>query len=413
MSQRQTSVAERHRFIDLKLKGHSLKEIAEQTGWSFHCVRHWWRCYRDGGRGALDPSDERKQRGGHMSMFLGVVRFAFLRIKKEHPKWGAAVARPRIAQRLNIPEEELPCVSTIEKYWAQYRGRLYQRHRRRSPSQTPGPRPKEPHERWQADFKVRMAVEGLGPTDVFNIRDDASPVKIGSFVYPANEWNDRTVQEALRDAFTRWGLCDRFQTDKETRLVNTSCDEPFPSRFTLWLTGLGVTHELARSAQANGCAERFNRTWHDRVIAGQTFQDYDELQSTSDLELEWINQRLPSRGRACDDQPPLEVYPQAKHPRRPYTRDQELELFSMDRIYQFLVGQHWWRKVSQVGQFSIGGQCCGVGITYASQDVRVAFDSDTIEFAVEDSHGEEIKRFEPQGLTVEEITGLKPDRPPD
>jgi hypothetical protein len=346
-------------------------------------------------------------------MFLGVVRFAFLRIKKEHPKWGAAVARPRIAQRLNIPEEELPCVSTIEKYWAQYRGRLYQRHRRRSPSQTPGPRPKEPHERWQADFKVRMAVEGLGPTDVFNIRDDASPVKIGSFVYPANEWNDRTVQEALRDAFTRWGLCDRFQTDKETRLVNTSCDEPFPSRFTLWLTGLGVTHELARSAQANGCAERFNRTWHDRVIAGQTFQDYDELQSTSDLELEWINQRLPSRGRACDDQPPLEVYPQAKHPRRPYTRDQELELFSMDRIYQFLVGQHWWRKVSQVGQFSIGGQCCGVGITYASQDVRVAFDSDTIEFAVEDSHGEEIKRFEPQGLTVEEITGLKPDRPPD
>lgn len=411
MSQRHTSVADRHRFIDLKLKGHSLQEITEHTGWSFHCVRHWWRRYRDDGRDALDPPDKRKQRGGHMSTFPNVVRFAFLRIKKEHPKWGAEVARPRVAERLGLPEAELPCVSTIEKYWAQYRGRLYKRRRKRSPSQTPGPKPTEPHERWQADFKVKMNVEGLGSTDVFNIRDDASPVKIGSFVYPANEWDDRTTQDALRSAFTRWGLCDRLQTDKETRLVNTSSDEPFPSRFTLWLTGLGITHELARSAQENGCAERFNRTWYDRVIEGRTFQDYDELQSTSDVELEWINQKLPSRGRACDDRPPLEAYPEAKHPRRPYTREKELELFSMDRVYEFLAGQHWWRKVSQVGQFSINSQRCGIGTAYANQDVRVTFDSDTIEFVVEDSHGEEIKRFEPQGLTVEEITGLKSDRP--
>ena len=290
-----------------------------------------------------------------MSTFPNVVRFAFLRIKKEHPKWGAEVARPRVAERLGLPEVELPCVSTIEKYWVQYRSRLYKRHRKRSPSQTPGQKPSEPHERWQADFKVKMNVEGLGPTDVFNIRDDASPVKIGSFVYPVNEWNDRTTQDALRNAFTRWGLCDRLQTDKETRLVNTSSDEPFPSRFTLWLTGLGITHELARSAQENGCAERFNRTWYDRVIEGQTFQNYAALQSTSDVELEWINQKLPSRGRACNDRPPLEAYPEAKLPRRPYTQEKELEFFSMDRIYEFLAGQHWWRKVSQVGQFSING----------------------------------------------------------
>lgn len=411
MSQRHTSVADRHRFIDLKLKGHSLQEIAERTGWSFHCIRHWWRRYRDSGRDALGPPDKRRLRGGHMSTFPNVVRFAFLRIKKEHPKWGAKVARPRVAERLGLPEPELPCVSTIEKYWAQYRGRLYKRHRKRSPSQTPGPKPTEPHERWQVDFKVKMNVEGLGLTDVFNIRDDASPVKIGSFVYPANEWDDRTTQDTLRSAFTRWGLCDRLQTDKETRLVNTSSDEPFPSRFTLWLTGLGITHELARSAQENGCAERFNRTWYDRVIEGRTFQDYDELQSTSDVELEWINQKLPSRGRACDDRPPLEAYPEAKHPRRPYTREKELELFSMDRVYEFLAGQHWWRKVSQVGQFSINSQRCGIGTAYANQDVRVTFDPDTTEFVVEDAHGEEIKRFEPQALTVEEITGLESDCP--
>ena len=62
MSVRQTSVAERHRFIDLKLKGYSLKEIAEQSGWSLYCVRYWWRRYRDEGRKALDPADGRKER---------------------------------------------------------------------------------------------------------------------------------------------------------------------------------------------------------------------------------------------------------------------------------------------------------------------------------------------------------------
>jgi hypothetical protein len=38
-------------------------------------------------------------------------------------------------------------------------------------------RPTEPHERWQADFKVKMDSASLELTDVFNIRDDASLVK--------------------------------------------------------------------------------------------------------------------------------------------------------------------------------------------------------------------------------------------
>lgn len=409
MGQRQASVSERHRFIDLKLAGHTLAEVAEQTSWSLYCVRHWWRCYRDGGRSALDPPDGRQQRGGPMSTFPGVIRLAFLRIKKEHPGWGAAVARPRVAEKLSQPEAEMPSVSTIEKYWAQYKGRLYKRHRRKhpAPERVKGAKPAAPHERWQADFKVKIPVPGLGRVDVFNIRDDFSPVKIGSFVYPCHEWDDRQIQKALRQAFTRWGLCDRFQTDKEQRLVNTGA-HPFPSRFTLWLVGLGVTHEFARSAQENGCAERFHRTWYSRVVEGSSFADHDHLQQVSDEELVWINEKLPSRGRACHRRPPLEAYPEAKKPRRPYTPERELELFSMERVYQYLADQYWWRRVSQVGQISIGGQRYSVGTTYAYQDVKVTFDAQTAEFVVEDSQGEEIRRLTPKGLTVEEITGLKP-----
>lgn len=409
MGQRQTSVPERNNFIDLKIAGYSLKKVAEETGWSFYCVRYWWRRYRDRGREALAPQDGRKQRGGPMSTSPGVIRFAFLRIKMEHPGWGAAVARPRVAKRLDLPEEELPSVSTIEKYWAQFKGRLKKSHRRRRPARErkKGQKPNAPHERWQADFKVKMKVKGLGHVDVFNIRDDFSPVKIGSFVYPSNEWDDRQIQDALRQAFTRWGLCDRLQTDKEKRLVNTGA-HPFPSRFTLWLAGLGVVHEFARSAQDNGCAERFHRTWRGRVIERCSFEDYDHLQQESDEELDWINGKLPSRGRDCNGRSPLEAYPEAKKPRRPYTPEKELEIFSLERVYRNLAGQHWWRRVSKVGQLSIGGQRYSVGTAYAHQDVKLTFDADAVEFVVEDSQGEEIRRLKPKGLTVEEITGLKP-----
>jgi hypothetical protein len=344
-----------------------------------------------------------------MSTFPGTIRFAFLRIKKEHPGWGAAVARPRVAERLHRPEKEMPSVSTIEKYWAQYKGRLYKRHRKKHPAQerSKGSKPEAPHERWQADFKVKIKVKDLGRVDVFNIRDDFSPVKVGSFVCPYNEWDDRWVQEALRQAFTDWGLCDRFQTDKEKRLVNTG-DHPFPSRFTLWLAGLGIEHEFARSAQENGCAERFHRTWHGRVVEGRGFEDHDQLQQVSDEELDWINERLPSRGRACNGRPPLMAYPIARDPRRPYTPDQELELFSMQRVYRYLAEQHWWRRVSKVGQIGIGGHRYGVGITYARQDVKIMFNAHTAEFVVVNSQEEEIRRLEPKGLTVEKITGLHP-----
>jgi transposase-like protein len=78
MSQRQTTVAERDHFVDLKLAGHTLKRVAEETGWSFEYVRYWWRRYRDGGKKALAPPDEQKQRRGPMSTFPDVVRFSFL-----------------------------------------------------------------------------------------------------------------------------------------------------------------------------------------------------------------------------------------------------------------------------------------------------------------------------------------------
>lgn len=409
MSQRQTTVAERNRMVDLKLAGDSLPEIAEQTGWSFECVRKWWRRFRDGGRGALGPSDQGDRQGGPMSTFPDGVRFAFLRIKKEHPGWGAAVARPRVARRLQVAEADLPCVSTIEKYWASFGDRLYQRHRRRRPplKRERGAKPSHPHERWQADFKEWVSVEGLGKIDVLNIRDEATPVKIGSFVYPARKVTGRDVQHAFRQAFSRWGLCDRVQTDQDKRLVNPNHTHPFPTPFTLWLIGLGIAHDLAPSAPDNGCTERFNRTWYERVVLGRRVHTLEQLQQISDEELYWMNHKLPSNGRACAGRPPLVAYPQALQPRRAYARQQELEYFSLQRVFDYLATQFWWRRVNSVGQISLGGHRYGLSTDHTDQDVRITFDAQQGHFIVQDEQQQLIKVLEPKSLTVTHITGLE------
>ncbi len=206
------------------------------------------------------------------------------------------------------------------------------------------------------------------------------------------------MQNALRTAFTRWGVCDRLQTDREARLVS-SRRYPFPSRFLLWLVGLGIAHECAPSAPANGCVERFHRTCYARVVRGSVFTDLAHLQAC-------LNQQLPSRGRACQGQPPLQAYPQARSPRHPFHPAAELELFSLQRVYAFLAPQFWWRSVSQVGQVFLAGQRYSVGQALVHQGVKFTFDPLRRPLVVTDTQEVEIKRLQPPNLTVEAITGL-------
>lgn len=49
-----------------------------------------------------------------MSTFPAVIRFAFLRIKKEHPGWGADVAGPRVAERLDRLKKKCPARARLK-----------------------------------------------------------------------------------------------------------------------------------------------------------------------------------------------------------------------------------------------------------------------------------------------------------
>ena len=80
----------------------------------------------------------------------------------------------------------------------------------------------------------------------------------------------------------------------------------------------------------------------------------------------------------------------------------------MKRVYQYLSTEYWWRRATQNGQFSLGGQRYNLGVDNANQDVKITFDADKAEFVVEDAYQVVIKRLTPKGLTITEITGLPP-----
>jgi transposase-like protein len=408
MSKDRTSVADRNQIIDLKLAGHTLGEIAAQTGWSLSCVRQWWRAYRDGGRVALTPRSPGPVSRGVMSHFPEEMRDAFQQIKLQHPGWGAAVARLQVAEQLDVDEASLPATSTIEKYWRVCCPQQVRRYQKQPPPPVAAARPtvSQPHERWQLDFKEWMAVPDCGRVDVLTIRDEATPVHIASVVYAARTTNGRDIQQALRQGFTQWGLCDRLQTDRDKRLFNSQVRHPFPTVVLLWLAGLGIAHDIAPSAAHNGCVERAHRTWYERVVRGRRFSDLAHLQAISDAEVARLNHMLPSRGRNCQGQPPLRAYPEATVPRRPFALAQERQLFSLQRVYDYLAPQRWWRRVNTAGQASLGGHIYGIGRRFAQQEVCFRLDGHSHHWLVHTAEGAAIKQLPPKNLSADFILGL-------
>jgi hypothetical protein len=85
-----------------------------------------------------------------------------------------------------------------------------------------------------------------------------------------------------------------------------------------------------------------------------------------------------------------------------------LELFSLQRVFDYLATQFWWRRVSSGGQISLGGQRYGLGIEYSDQDVRITFDAEQGHFRVANEQQQLITLLPPKSLTVAYITGLEP-----
>jgi hypothetical protein len=376
---RYTSYADRQEIVTLHEQGHSYQAIVEQTYWSFEVVRKICRAYKCQQEVALHPTRLGRPATGILSTFDPQVRFACLRIKLEHPKWGPDVVLAELGKRPWATQVKLPNASRIGAYFSQFGDRLV---KVRAHKQLPQENPLDPalrcaHGCWQMDVDERVELPGYGLVNILNLVDYATGIKIGAFLFPARRENGRRcrvswlqMRFALRQAFTRWGLPKRIRTDRD-RVIVAEGDYPFPMPFTLWLVGLEIEHELIRRVIENGCVERAHQTWEGRLDGYGPFEELEEWQT-----MRW------------------------------YRPQDELAIFDIQRVHHYLTHGKWLRHTSSKGQFSLSNQKFNVGVKHKRRWVQVNFDIE-LGFQVTCPPDKTvIKTIDVAGLTIADITGL-------
>jgi len=367
-------------MVQAKLAGMTLQAIAAEHGYHRDTVRHWWRQYRVGGWQALEARPQQRPERGLLSSFDPCVRYVILRLKREHPKWGADLLLLKLRQRPSLKGLRLPSRSAIAAYLKPYLPRLWS-HRRatlKRPSLTK-PRITQVHECWQMDFKGDENLGACGVFAPFTVVDGLTSAPLETQLYPANlkgvtYWD---VQANLRRVFAHWGLPDYLRMDRGSVFVGSTRLE-WPSPLLLWLVGLGITpliNDPGRPTQ-NARVERYNRTWQNHVADGANYTSQTAAQQACDTARGERLRDLPSRNPACRGQPPLLAQPALALPRRRFVPQQEAALFDMERVALYLAEWRWLRTVDQVGTISLGNRNCYVSRQHCHQAVVVHYDLD-------------------------------------
>ncbi len=412
---RQTSPRERRAFYERHQAGETYAAIAQAYGVSLECVRYWCRRQRDG---VSCQSQYRREPTGLLSQFDPLVRYAILRLKLAHPRWGPKWLRIHLAKRPSLRYLKLSSETAIGRYLHQWP--CFRRRRKKKPSERPRPnQPTQVHQQWQIDFKTDIQLQDGSRVSLHTIRDPVGEVCLAAVVYenqPVNQQPQRVtlpeVRATLRRCFATWGMRpDEVQTDGEPVLVANG-DDAFPSTFTLWLIGLGIIHQVIRSGHPtdNAEVERCHRTVNDYAIVGNEDKTLEPLQTLLDQAVTELAYELPSRAEGCQGRPPLQAHPELLQPRHPFRPEHELAHFDLQHVDTYLAKQQWTRKVGKTGQICIGGhhQYYSVGRAYAQREVLIRFDPADRHFVFYDPKqpDHELRRRPARNLEVEDLTGL-------
>jgi hypothetical protein len=367
-----TTVSQRQRIAQGHADGQTYRQLAQAENLSPGCVRYWCRRLSRGQRAETVYPRRRM-----LERFDPKVRYRLLRLRLAHPKWGPTRLRYHLRQRPSLQGLALPSPAQIGRYlhqWPRFRRKPKLTITRPALSEA-----SQPHQRWQLDFKVKIRLAD-GLAQLFTLFDEASGSCLAAWLFANPSAHPRLteVYTFLRYAFTRWGvLPEELQNDGETVLGGRPGDTFFPTRFTLWLVGLGVTQRVIPAGQptANAEVERGHRTLNEYVLEGQAGLTVAQLNPQLEQATTELAYQLPSQAKACQGRAPVVAYPALKDPHRPYHPDQERHQFSLGRVDAFLAQQVWVRRVGKTGQITIGEQrCYSLSRQYAGQAVWVRFD---------------------------------------
>jgi transposase-like protein len=408
------TTAEKERIYQAKVEGHSIPAIATDLHCSPATVRKWWRLARDHGRTRLHQARRGRGATGVLSRFAPQVTARALNLKRDHRRWGPNRVLVDLRRDPSLFGLALPSRSALSALFKAECPELLAKRRCRQPPSPPPDRPTAVQECWQLDMQESIPLQDDRVATICSIRDPVGAAILASQAFDVTSgqrgrkltWEE--VRSVIRSAFTRWQtLPDLVQTDNEVCLAGSPHD-PYPSRLTFWLIGLGVVHRFIRPATPTDQAqiERTHRTLDNFVGLPDERPDLATLQMRLDLEREQHNAWFPSRASDCASRPPLRAHPELLVPRRPYQPDWERELFEEQRVYDYLATIELERKVSRSGQIQLGGRSRSVGRAYVGQIVHLRCDEIAHQWVVTSSDGVKLARLAVEGISVSELTGL-------
>ena len=415
-----TTLAQRREMMRLVEEGHTYAAVAKQVGVSFWTARKWIRLGKRYGVENMGSCYGRPETGP-LADCDPLVRYVALRLKRQHPKWGAEYVMKKLGEKPSLRGRKLPSSTTIWRYWRSFGERLFPK---RDPPTSEISPSKIPHGVWQMDAKESVQIPGVGLVSFNQARDEFGRVTVMHRVHAeperAREMARLTSETAFQDcriAFTQWGMLEAIQTDRDTIYVDSG-QSPFPNRIVLWWVGLGIEHRLIprRTPKRNGTVERSHRTLKERTLEHQKFESAEGLQMQVDADWHELNHECPSRARGCKGKPPLVAHPELLTSHQPYQPEGELELFDLKRLDAYLSDFTWTRTCTSVGQLRMRKIRYSLGKAWAHQDVSVTFDPEQRQFVFtqirsETRKGKSQPKLDPvrqdvKNLSVEDITGL-------
>lgn len=404
------SAQEKARLIERKQAGATHQAVAKELACAWETVRKHWQRHR---HGRVAAKRGRPQRGA-LSTYPPNVRAKAVELKRAYPHWGPANVRLELKACLKLTEAALPSPARLAALFRTECPEAVQPHRRGLFRQAPPGPVRQPHQRWQLDAKESVRLSEGTQVTVLEARDPAGGLMIISRVWltpsagggGCRKLTLDEVQTSLRLAFAHWGRPLEIQTDHEGVYVG-AVGVDFPTRFTLWLAGLGITHVLSRhrhpTDQPHG--ERQHRTAGDMAWKDDPGATPAELQARLDACHARYHLELPVRAAHCQGQPPLVCRPWAGHSGRTFDPAVEADVFDLARVGAFLAQPIWRRKVSAPGTISLGHQVYGVGPAHVGEELTIRFEPETWSFHFTASDNALIANLPAQGLSWADLLG--------
>jgi transposase len=399
-----TTLEERVTIAERVDAGQSSGEIAAELERPLPTIRKWRQRYLREGRAGL-TSRMGRPAAGALATAAAEMKDAILELREAHPGWGAQTLWLEIAKDERFAGLRIPSRSRIAAYLKeQNKVRKYERHQDLpEPKARPAQRP---HQEWEMDAQGVTKVAGLGKVSFINLLDVFSHTSIDSHACPNTRHpKSQEYQRVLRRAFLRYGLPEQISLDHDSAFYDNKSASPFPSVIHLWLIGLGVQVRFIhkRPPLEHARIERHHQTIARQAFEGQTFADITALQHSLQARMLFLNQKYPTR--ALDGQPPFQAFPQARHSSRFYCLDAEVQLLDMQRIYDYLQSGRWFRQVSAVGTFSLGGYIYNVTTRFADQTLEITFNGATRKLICLPEKETTAFQLDIQGLTEKTLMG--------